>query len=83
MKLLYFAWIREKAGTPNEEVSPPDDVVSVADLIKWQISRGGGYTEAFADLSMIRVAVNQEYVSFEHPVVHGDEIAFFPPMTGG
>jgi molybdopterin synthase sulfur carrier subunit len=83
VKLLYFAWIREKVGTPNEEVSLPDNVNSVADLIKWQIGRGEGYAEAFSDLSMIRVAVNQEYVSFEHSVDFGDEIAFFPPMTGG
>ncbi len=83
MKLLYFAWLREKAGLQSEEVSPPVSISTVADLIKWQISRGGGYAEAFADTSLIRVAVNQEHVSFEHPVKHKDEIAFFPPMTGG
>ncbi len=83
MKLLYFAWLREKTGVQNEDVSIPDGVSTVADLIKWQISRGGGYAEAFADTSLIRVAVNQEHVSFEHTVDHKDEIAFFPPMTGG
>ena len=83
MKLLYFAWLREKAGVSNEDVFPPDSVATVADLIHWQIGRGGGHAEAFADLSMIRIAVNQEYVGFEHPIATGDEIAFFPPMTGG
>jgi molybdopterin synthase sulfur carrier subunit len=83
VKLLYFAWLREKTGVQNENVSPPDSVSTVADLINWQISRGGGHAIAFADTSVIRVAVNQEHVSFEHPVTYGDEIAFFPPMTGG
>ena len=83
MKLLYFAWLREKAGVSNEDVSPPDSVSTVADLIQWQISRGGGHAESFADMSVIRVAVNQEYVGFEHPVAPEDGIAFFPPMTGG
>ncbi|MEE2699533.1 MAG: molybdopterin converting factor subunit 1 [Pseudomonadota bacterium] len=83
MKLLYFAWLREKAGIAYEDVSPPESIATVADLIKWQISRGGVYSEVFSDISIIRIAVNQEYVDFEHPISIGDEIAFFPPMTGG
>ncbi|MBT3307463.1 MAG: molybdopterin converting factor subunit 1 [Alphaproteobacteria bacterium] len=83
MKLLYFAWLREKAGVFQEDVSPPDSVGTVAELIAWQIKRGGGYAEAFADEGMVRVAVNQEYVGFDHSVTSGDEVAFFPPVTGG
>ena len=83
MKLLYFAWLREKAGVSHEDVSPPDSVATVADLIQWQIGRGGGHAGAFADEAMVRVAVNQEYVGFDHAVGPGDEIAFFPPVTGG
>jgi molybdopterin synthase sulfur carrier subunit len=83
MKLLYFAWVKEKAGVSHEDVIPPGGVATVADLIQWQIGRGDGYAEAFADEAMIRVAVNQEYVGFDHPVAIGDEIAFFPPVTGG
>jgi len=83
MKLLYFAWLREKAGLSQEEVTPPDTVATVADLVEWQVGRGGGYREAFSDEAMVRVAVNQEYVGFDHPVAAGDEIAFFPPVTGG
>ncbi len=83
MKLLYFAWLREKAGVFSEDVSPPDGVATVADLIEWQIGRGGGHAEAFADEAMVRVAVNQEYVGLDHPVAAGDEVAFFPPVTGG
>jgi molybdopterin converting factor subunit 1 len=83
MKLLYFAWLREKAGVFQETVSPPDSVATVADLIEWQIGRGGGHAEAFADEAMVRVAVNQEYVGKDHAVAAGDEVAFFPPVTGG
>jgi molybdopterin synthase sulfur carrier subunit len=83
MKLLYFAWLREKAGVFQEDVTPPDSVATVADLIEWQIGRGGGHAEAFADEAMVRVAVNQEYVGLDHAVAAGDEVAFFPPVTGG
>ena len=83
MKLLYFAWLREKAGVFQEDVTPPDSVATVADLIEWQIGRGGGHAKAFADEAMVRVAVNQEYVGLDHAVAAGDEVAFFPPVTGG
>jgi len=83
MKLVYFAWVREKAGTSAEDISPPDGVTDVAALIDWLKQRGGGYTEAFADLSLIRVAVNQHHVDFDHALRAGDEVAFFPPITGG
>ena len=83
MKLLYFAWLREKAGVFQEDVTLPDSVATVADLIEWQIGRGGGHAEAFADEAMVRVAVNQEYVGLDHAVAAGDEVAFFPPVTGG
>ncbi len=52
-------------------------------LIDWLKGRGGGYAEAFADLSVVRVAVNQEYVTLDHPVAEEDEVALFPPVTGG
>ena len=83
MRLLYFAWLREKSGIASEEVNPPSEVVTVADLIEWLKARGGGYTEAFADPAIVRVAVNQEYAKLGAPVAAGDEVAFFPPVTGG
>ena len=58
-------------------------MTTVAALVDWLKSRGDGYTDAFADVSIVRVAVNQEYVSMDHPVAPGDEVAFFPPITGG
>ncbi len=83
MNILYFAWVRDRVGIAEETVVPPDDVATVGDLIAWLAARGGGRAEAFADLSVIRAAVNQEHVPFDHPVAAGDEIAFFPPVTGG
>ena len=83
LKLLYFAWLREKAGVGEEAVSPPDGVSTVGDLVDWLVGRGGGYADAFSDCKIVRVAVNQEYVSLDHPVQAGDEVAFFPPVTGG
>ena len=83
MKILYFAWLREKAGIAEEDVTPPESVDTVGALVDWLKERGGGYGEAFADDAMIRAAVNQEYVDRDHPVAHGDEVAFFPPITGG
>lgn len=83
LRTLYFAWVREKAGIGVEEIALPADVTNVSGLIGWLRARGGRYAEAFADLSAIRVAVNHEHVDLDHPVASGDEVAFFPPVTGG
>lgn len=83
MKVLYFAWIREKAGIAGEDLAPPPEVADVGGLIEWLRERGGGPAEALADLSTVRVAVNQEHVGLDRAVGPDDEIAFFPPVTGG
>lgn len=83
MKLMYFAWVRQRIGTASETVDAPADAATVADLVDWLKSRGPGYAEAFRDTRAIRYAVNQEYVEPTHPVTAGDEVAFFPPVTGG
>lgn len=83
MQMLYFAWLRAKVGVAEEQVEPPGDVTTVAGLLAWLKQRGEGYADALADLSVVRVAVNQEYVGLDHPVKPGDEIALFPPVTGG
>jgi sulfur-carrier protein len=83
VKLLYFAWLRARIGQAEEEVALPAEVRDVAGLLEWLRGRGGGYAEALRDLSVIRVAVNQDYVGRDHPVREGDEVALFPPMTGG
>ena len=83
MRILYFAWVREKAGIAEETISLPQTVTTVAELIEWQQQRGEGFAEAFADTAVVKVAVNQEHVGLDHPVAAGDEVAFFPPVTGG
>ena len=83
MKLLYFAWIRTKLGVAEETISPTDDISNVLKLIEWLESRDDKFRAVFSDKTHIKVAVNQEYVDFDYPVKHGDEVAFFPPVTGG
>jgi molybdopterin synthase sulfur carrier subunit len=83
MKLLYFAWLKTRTGVGEEEVSPPPEVTTVRELLDWIRSRGGGYAEALSDLSVIKVAINQEFARPDDPVSSGDEVALFPPVTGG
>ena len=83
MKVLYFAWLRQRTGVGEEQVSPPASVRTVADLVEWLRGRGPGYADALQDLSSIRVAVNQEFATLDAAVKEGDEVALFPPMTGG
>lgn len=83
MNIVYFAWLREKIGVGEEAVSPPASVTDVAGLIQWLKGRSDGHAAAFANLELVRVAVNQEYARLIDPVAAGDEVAFFPPVTGG
>ncbi len=83
MTLLYFAWIRLGIGHASETVRKPTNILDVEGLIAWLRDRGPAYAAALADREIVRVAVNQEYVSRAHPVNAGDEVAFFPPVTGG
>ena len=83
MKILYFAWLRQKVGIAEEELTPPKDVTTVGTLVEWLKERSPGHAEAFADGAMVKVAVNQEHVGPDHPVAAADEVAFFPPVTGG
>ena len=83
MKLLYFAWLKTKIGVSEEEISPPKDVRTVAELIIWLKGRGPAYAEALANDAVVKVAVNQEYARPDQAVHSGDEVALFPPVTGG
>ena len=83
MRLLYFAWLRARIGHAEEDLAVPAEVRDVAGLLAWLRGRGDAYAEALRDLSVIRVAVNQEYVGPDHPIRDGDEVALFPPVTGG
>jgi molybdopterin synthase sulfur carrier subunit len=79
--LLYFAWVRQKIGKSEEILTPP--VTDVASLVDHLRSLGPNYADAFTDLSRIRVAVNQHHAGLNAPVGPEDEVAFFPPVTGG
>lgn len=83
MKLLYFAWVRERIGRSEEIVTPTAPVATVAELADWLATRGPGYAAAFENRARLRVAVNQDQADFETRIADTDEIAFFPPMTGG
>jgi molybdopterin synthase sulfur carrier subunit len=81
--ILYFAWIRERVGVAEETVVLPHEVRTVGDLISWLRGRGDGYARAFAEMTPVRCAVNQTFADFSAVVTPGDEVAFFPPVTGG
>ena len=83
MKIFYFSWVRDKIGIGNEDFTLPEHVTTVEQLARSLQSMGGGYADAFADLSIIRAAVNQEHVKLDHAICKNDEVAFFPPVTGG
>lgn len=83
MKLLYFAWVREKIGVPEEDIDLAPGIKTVAQLLDWLRSRGPAFEAALADDTRIRVAVNQDHVPLDFPVRQGDEVAIFPPVTGG
>ncbi|MFA7638614.1 MAG: molybdopterin converting factor subunit 1 [Parvibaculum sp.] len=83
MKLLYFARVKESTGVAEEEVMLPRNVTTVAGVVEWLKTRGEGYTHAFADLAIIRCAVDQQHGDLDTPIAGASEIAFFPPVTGG
>ena len=83
MKLLYFAWVRERIGKAQEEVAVPADVATVADLVAWLSRRGEEYAYAFENPKVIRAAIDSAHVRPDTAIAGAREIAFFPPMTGG
>ncbi|SOD94923.1 molybdopterin converting factor subunit 1 [Caenispirillum bisanense] len=81
--VLYFAWLRDGVGTGREDIDPPPSVETVADLIAWLAARSDKHAQAFGDTTRLRCAVNQDYATLQTAVKAGDEVAFFPPVTGG
>lgn len=81
--LLYFAWLRERTGVAEETLALPPDIRTVADLVALLTARGAGFAHAFASPSLVRAAVNHVFARPETAIAPGDEIAFFPPVTGG
>ena len=83
MKLLYFAWVRERIGTGEENRDVPDNVHTVGDLKTWLAGIDEGYAYAFEDAAIIRVALDKTLRDDDAPLAGSGEAAFFPPMTGG
>jgi len=83
MKLVYFAWVRERVGKAEEEASPPPSVKTVAELVAWLKGRGEEYAYAFENPGVIRAAIDRVHVKPHTALGGANEIAFFPPMTGG
>ncbi len=83
MKLLYFAWVRERIGKTEEDIAPPAEVATVSDLLTWLAGRGEEYAYAFENPKVIRAAIDRKHVQPGTPIAGAREIAFFPPMTGG
>ena len=81
MKVLYFAWLRERIGLPAEDVETSAE--TIIELVHELSSRAPRYKAAFSDLSAVRCALDQNLVSFDTPLGDAREVAFFPPMTGG
>ena len=83
MKALYFAWVRERVGLAEEEIAPPPEVKTVADLVLWLKKRGENYQAAFAKEKQVRAALDRVHVKPNALLAAAKEVAFFPPMTGG
>jgi molybdopterin synthase sulfur carrier subunit len=83
VKILYFAWVRERVGKTDEELDLPPGIATVADLIGWLTGRGEEYAHAFENPKVIRAAIDRVHVRPDAAIARAREIAFFPPMTGG
>ncbi len=82
-KLVYFAWVRERIGKPEEDLVLPAEIRTVADLARWLAGRGEEYAYAFENPDIVRAAIDKKHVKPDAAVAGAREIAFFPPMTGG
>ena len=83
LKLVYFAWVRERVGRPEEVTDVPAEVATVSDLVGWLKGRGEGYAYAFENEGVVRAAIDHVHVKPDAALAGAQEVAFFPPMTGG
>jgi len=83
MRLVYFAWIREKIGKKEEEITLAASIKTVAQLLDFLETQGENYQQALADRALVRVALDKVHVEHETPLGKAAEVALFPPMTGG
>lgn len=83
MTLLYFAWVRQKLGKGEEIRDLPEGIADLTALVAYLCTLGPEYAEVFSDPARLRAAVNQTHARFDTPIMADDEVAFFPPVTGG
>ena len=83
IRMVYFAWVRERIGTGEESVEPPASVVTVADLVDWLAGASAPHAEAFENRARLRAAIDQDFVPLDTSIGNAREIAIFPPVTGG
>lgn len=83
LRILYFAWVRERIGRGEETVALPADVHTVGELMAWLAGRGEEYAHAFDKPAVIRAAIDRAHVRPDAAIAGASEVAFFPPMTGG
>ena len=83
MKILYFAWVRDKIGLDSEEFNLPSEIVTAGEFIEWFKTRGDTYAEVIGASDTVKMAINQEYAGPENAISNEDEVALFPPVTGG
>jgi sulfur-carrier protein len=83
LKIIYFAWVRERIGKAEEELAPPRTVTTIGELMTWLAQRGEEYAHAFENPKVIRAAIDRAHARSDASISSAREIAFFPPMTGG
>ncbi len=83
MKILYFAWLRERLNRGEEEITPPPEIATVAELIDWLASRDEAFALAAEKRSLIKAAVDAKLVGPDASIRGAKTVALFPPMTGG
>ncbi len=83
MRILYFAWLRERMNKGSEELEVPSEVTTIAELMDWKAANDESFELAFQDREIIRASIDDELVEHDAKIADAREIAFFPPMTGG
>ena len=83
MKILYFSWIKDGIGKSQEDIILEEGIKTIADLINYLAASNEDYKKVFSDLSSIKFSKNMNLVSIDENITNEDEVAFFPPMTGG
>ena len=83
MKILYFAWIKKSLQISEETINPPKNIKNVKSLIQWMSLKRKKHKEVFLKIKSIRIAINHQVVDINKKIKKNDEIAFFPPFTGG